>query len=47
MLLLAGLVPCFLKLKKVLGRDGVRNGFFGQEINITTYNLCGHSSYSG
>jgi len=23
-----------------LGRDAVRNGFFGQEINITTYNLC-------
>ena len=22
------------------GRDAVRNGFFGQEINITTYNLC-------
>lgn len=29
-----------LKAKKVLGRDAVRNGFFGQEINITTYNLC-------
>ena len=29
-----------LKAEKVLGRDGVRNGFFGQEINITTYNLC-------
>jgi len=24
----------------VLGREGVINGFFGQEINITTYNLC-------
>ncbi len=24
----------------MLGRDGVRNGFFGQEVNITTYNLC-------
>lgn len=24
----------------MLGRDGVRIGFFGQEINITTYNLC-------
>ena len=29
-----------LKAEKVLGRDKVRNGFFGQEINITTYNLC-------
>jgi type I restriction enzyme M protein len=23
-----------------LGRDNVRQGFFGQEINLTTYNLC-------
>lgn len=29
-----------LKAEKVLGKEGVRNGFFGQEINITTYNLC-------
>ena len=29
-----------LKVEKVLGKDAVRNGFFGQEINITTYNLC-------
>lgn len=29
-----------LKSAKILGRDKVRNGFFGQEINITTYNLC-------
>jgi type I restriction enzyme M protein len=29
-----------LKFAKVLGKDNVRNGFFGQEINITTYNLC-------
>lgn len=29
-----------LKVEKVLGRDAVQNGFFGQEINITTYNLC-------
>lgn len=28
-----------LKAEKVLGRDAIRNGFFGQEINITTYNL--------
>ena len=29
-----------LKAEKVLGRDAIRNGFYGQEINITTYNLC-------
>jgi type I restriction-modification system DNA methylase subunit len=29
-----------LKAEKVLGREAVRNGFYGQEINITTYNLC-------
>ena len=29
-----------LKAEKVLGRDAVTNGFYGQEINITTYNLC-------
>ena len=29
-----------LKVEKILGRHSVRNGFFGQEINITTYNLC-------
>ena len=29
-----------LKAEKVLGRQAIRNGFFGQEINITTYNLC-------
>jgi len=29
-----------LKFEKILGRENVRNGFFGQEINITTYNLC-------
>ncbi len=29
-----------LKFAKILGRDNVRQGFFGQEINITTYNLC-------
>lgn len=29
-----------LKAEKVLGRDAIRNGFFGQEINVTTYNLC-------
>jgi type I restriction enzyme M protein len=29
-----------LKFAKVLGRENVRQGFFGQEINLTTYNLC-------
>lgn len=29
-----------LKAAKILGKDAVRQGFFGQEINITTYNLC-------
>ena len=29
-----------LKAEQVLGKDSVTNGFFGQEINITTYNLC-------
>jgi len=29
-----------LKAIKILGRDGVELGFFGQEINVTTYNLC-------
>ena len=29
-----------LKFAKILGHDKVRQGFFGQEINLTTYNLC-------
>lgn len=29
-----------LKFAKVLGKENVRQGFFGQEVNITTYNLC-------
>ena len=29
-----------LKSAKILGKDNVRNGFFGQEINPTTFNLC-------
>ncbi len=29
-----------LKFAKILGHDNVRQGFFGQEINLTTYNLC-------
>ena len=28
-----------LKFAKILGKENVRQGFFGQEINITTYNL--------
>lgn len=29
-----------LKFAKVLGKENVRLGFFGQEINLTTYNLA-------
>ena len=29
-----------LQAAKILGKDNVRQGFYGQEINITTYNLC-------
>jgi len=29
-----------LKFAKVLGKENVRQGFYGQEINLTTYNLC-------
>ena len=29
-----------LKVEQVLGKDQVRRGFYGQEINLTTYNLC-------
>ncbi|HPA70582.1 MAG TPA: type I restriction-modification system subunit M, partial [Bacteroidales bacterium] len=29
-----------LKFAKVLGKEKVRMGFFGQEINLSTYNLC-------
>ena len=29
-----------LKSAKILGKENVRNGFYGQEINLTTYNLC-------
>ena len=29
-----------LKFAKVLGKEQVRQGFYGQEINLTTYNLC-------
>ena len=34
-----------LKFAKVLGKDNVRQGFFGQEINLTTYNLCRINMY--
>lgn len=29
-----------LKFAQILGKGNVRQGFFGQEINLTTYNLC-------
>ena len=29
-----------LQTIKVLGKDAIKQGFFGQEKNITTYNLC-------
>jgi len=29
-----------LKYEKVLGHGKVRQGYFGQEVNLTTYNLC-------
>ena len=29
-----------LKFAKILGKENVKQGFFGQEINLTTYNLC-------
>lgn len=29
-----------LKAGKILGNENIRGGFFGQEINLTTYNLC-------
>lgn len=29
-----------LKVEKVLGKDNIERGFFGQEIDLTTYNLC-------
>ncbi len=36
----AGSGSLLLKSAKILGMENVRQGFFGQEINITTYNLC-------
>ncbi len=29
-----------LKAAKILGKENVLQGFYGQEINLTTYNLC-------
>ena len=29
-----------LQTAKIIGQNAVRDGFFGQEINLTTYNLC-------
>lgn len=29
-----------LKTVQILAKDAVTSGFYGQEINITTYNLC-------
>lgn len=29
-----------LKAARILGKDNVRQGFYGQEKNLTTYNLC-------
>lgn len=29
-----------LKFAKILGKENIKDGFFGQEKNITTYNLC-------
>lgn len=29
-----------LKADKILGKDAIRNVFYGQEINITIYNIA-------
>ena len=29
-----------MKVEKVLGKDHIERGFYGQEIDLTTYNLC-------
>jgi type I restriction enzyme M protein len=36
----AGSGSLLLKFAKVLGKQNVRQGFYGQEINLTTYNLA-------
>lgn len=35
-----GSAGLLLKFAKVLGKENVRQGFYGQEINLTTYNLA-------
>ena len=34
-----------LKFAKILGKDNVSNGFYGQEINPTTYNLARYNMF--
>jgi len=29
-----------LKCAKIIGKNNVKKGFFGQDVNLTTYNLC-------
>ena len=29
-----------LKAERILGKENIRQGFYGQEIDLTTYNLC-------
>ena len=36
----AGSGSLLLKFAKILGKDNVRQGFYGQEVNLTTYNLA-------
>jgi type I restriction enzyme M protein len=36
----AGSGSLLLKFAKILGKDNIKLGFFGQEINLTTYNLA-------
>ena len=40
MILLVDLDHFCLSLQKCLVKENVRQGFYGQEINLTTYNLC-------
>lgn len=35
-----GFGSLLLKVEKVLGKDNIERGFFGQEIDLTTYTLC-------
>lgn len=35
-----GSASLLLKARKILGKNGVRKGYFGQEKNLTTYNLA-------